>query len=93
MNRRRIAPEWNRPSRLVVPVPDTVLAGVQGTNQLRLRSERQCICVKTLVLPSGITDLRACVQETKNADWLAGQIGKLTQQSPKQGAASNDDAV
>lgn len=70
--------------RSVVLIPDSDFVGVQGANQLRLRIERQQISVKTLVLPSGIKDVRACVQETKNADWLADQIGTLTKTSPKQ---------
>lgn len=78
--------------RSVVLIPDADFVGVQGANQLRLRIERQSISVKTLVLPSGIKDVRACVQETKNADWLADQIGKLCGTSPRHEATSNDDA-
>ena len=62
--------------RVVVLIPDSDLPGIQGANQLRLRIERQGLAVKTLALPSGIKDVRACVQETKNADWLRDQIGK-----------------
>ena len=79
--------------RSVVIIPDADFVGVQGANQLRLRIERQLISVKALVLPSGIMDVRACVQETKNADWLADQIGKLTETSPKHEATRNDDSV
>jgi len=79
--------------RTVVLVPDSDFVGIQGANQLRLRIERQSISVKTLVLPSGIKDVRACVQETKNADWLRDQIGKLTETSPQHEATRNDDSV
>lgn len=79
--------------RTVVLVPDSDVVGIQGANQLRLRIERQPISVKTFVLPSGIKDLRACVQETKNADWLRDQIGKLTETSPKHEASRNDDSI
>ena len=79
--------------RSVVIIPDADFVGLQGANQLRLRIERQLISVKALVLPSGIMDVRACVQETKNADWLADQIGKLTETSPKHEATRNDDSV
>lgn len=78
--------------RSVVLIPDADSVGVQGASQLRLRIERQPISVKTLVLPSGIKDARACVQSTKNADWLRDQIGTLSgTSSSKQEATSNDN--
>lgn len=80
---RRLNPQ------VVVMIPDSDFVGVQGANQLRLRIERQSICVKTLVLPNEIKDVRACVQSTKNADWLADQIGTLTETSPKLEATDN----
>ena len=64
--------------------------GVQGANQLLLRLERANASVATLVLPNGIKDVRQCVQSRKNADWLADQIGKLSEtSSPKHGATHN----
>lgn len=83
---RRINPQ------LVVLIPDSDFVGIQGANQLRLRIERQSISVKTLVLPDEIKDARACVQQKENADWLADQIGKVTEKSPKHEATSNDDS-
>jgi len=79
--------------KVVVIIPDPDFVGIQGANQLRLRIERQAIPVKTLVLPEGQKDVRALVQLKENADWLADQIGKLTEQSPMQEATSNDDPV
>lgn len=71
-------------TRTVILVPNADFVGIHGANQLRLRIERQPISVKSLVLPSGIKDARACVQETKNAEWLRDQLGTLTKTSPKQ---------
>lgn len=79
--------------KVVVLIPDSDIVGIAGANQLRLRIERQAIPVKTLILPDVHKDVRACVQKKENADWLADQIGKLTEQSPMQEATSNDDSV
>lgn len=78
--------------RSVLIVPDADQKGWQGARLLAEQLiQRTRIAPDFLNLPPGIKDVRECVQSKKNADWLADQVGKLIQASPKQGAIRSDN--
>jgi DNA primase len=64
--------------RRVIIVPDNDIPGIRGTESLA--AALPCD-PKILRLPKGVKDVRACISETKNADWLRDQIGKHIQLS------------
>ncbi|MCR9293924.1 MAG: toprim domain-containing protein [bacterium] len=72
-----------RPKRLVI-VPDNDQPGITGAHALRVNIELAGGRVEILTLPDGIKDCRQCIQETKNAEWLAGELGKLCGTEPQQ---------
>lgn len=78
--------------RSIVIVPDSDEPGVSGATAL-LAKINQYHRTEMLRLPIGIKDVRECIHETKNADWLRGAIGKLCETLSKQGATSNDNHV
>lgn len=64
-----------RPKRVII-IPDNDNPGIDGASLLA-EDLRLLVEPKPLLLPNGIKDVRACIHEKKNADWLADQIGEL----------------
>lgn len=65
-----------RPTRCVL-IPDNDQPGIEGAAVLTAKIEAAGGVVQTITLPAEIKDVRQCVQSTKNAEWLAGELGKF----------------
>ncbi|MCY3010269.1 MAG: toprim domain-containing protein [Planctomycetota bacterium] len=74
----------------VILIPDNDRPGIKAAESLA--SALPCE-PSILHLPSGIKDVRQCISETKKADWLRDQIGKLIQTSSTKGDISNDQRL
>ena len=59
----------------VVVIPDNDVPGIDGANRL---IEALPCGANLLLLPDAIKDVRECIQSKENAEWLAGQIGIIT---------------
>lgn len=78
----------------VVIIPDSDAVGWLGAKKLsdallglsRIESE-------LFQLPDGVKDVRQCIQQKKNADWLADHIGILVGRSSSKEQASNDNRI
>ena len=75
---RRLSPKQ------VVVIPDNDKVGIAGATALisKLPASVQCI-----TLPDGIKDVRQCIYQKQNADWLRDQIGEVIK-SPRGGQLS-----
>ena len=74
----------------VLIIPDNDEPGIAGSNSLRANLESVSAgsamagsMVQVLHLPDGVNDVRQCVQDTKNAEWLAGELGKVCGWKPQ----------
>lgn len=79
-----------RPRRLVI-IPDNDEPGISGANGLRVNIELAGGRVEILTLPDGVKDCRQCIQDTKNAEWLTGELGKLCGTEPQQRKEADEE--
>ncbi len=66
---RRLSPKQ------VVVIPDNDKVGIAGATALI--SSLTASSVQCITLPDGIKDVRQCVYQKQNADWLRDQIGEV----------------
>jgi DNA primase len=76
-----------RPRKIVI-IPDNDDPGQTGAAALRVNIELAGGVARILNLPAGVKDVRQCIQEKENAEWLAGELGKLRGMEPQ---LSKDD--
>jgi hypothetical protein len=62
--------------RRALIIPDNDQPGLNGADRLA-EALRDHVDPIVLTLPAGIKDCRCCITQKENADWLAGQVGKI----------------
>lgn len=77
--------------RQVSIIPDNDPPGIDGASKLQAAIDQAGGTVRLLQLPEGVKDVRQCIQETKNAEWLRGQLGILCGTSTSNMEATKSD--
>ena len=76
--------------RRVVVIPDNDTPGIAGAEKLMANIEQAGGTVQLLRLPDSMKDVRACINDTKNAERLRGQLGTVCNTSSQQEGTSYD---